>query len=73
MTMEKWNEWLKWFDQTLNKESVLLVDNCPSHTDGSQLGLRFLQIVFLPPNTTSHIQPCDAGIIRNLKQIIGMF
>ena len=67
MTMEKWNEWLKWFDQTLNKKSVLLVDNCPSHTNGSQLGLRFLQIVFLPPNTTSHIQPCDAGIIRNFK------
>ena len=67
MTMEKWNEWLKWFDGTLNKKSILLVDNCPSHTDGSQLGLRFLQIIFLPPNTTSYIQPCDAGIIRNFK------
>lgn len=67
MTMEKWNEWLKWLDNKLSQKSLLLVDNCPAHTDGSSLGLKNLQIEFLPPNTTSHIQPCDAGIIRNFK------
>ncbi|CAJ0767364.1 13449_t:CDS:2, partial [Entrophospora sp. SA101] len=33
MTMQLWNNWLKWFDFTLEKKSVLLIDNCPAHTD----------------------------------------
>ena len=67
MTMELWNNWLKWFDSKLRKKSILLIDNCPAHTDGSYLGLKNLHVVYLPPNTTSHIQPCDAGIIHNFK------
>ena len=67
MTIERWNEWLKWFDNQLSQKSLLLVDNCPAHTDGSSLGLKNLQIKFLPTNTTAYIQPCDAGIIRNFK------
>jgi hypothetical protein len=67
MTMQLWNNWLKWFDSTLKKKSILLIDNCPAHTDGSHLGLKNLQVIYLPPNTTSHIQPCDAGIIHNFK------
>src|SRR5438128_5996251 len=67
MTIERWNEWLKWFDNQLSQKSLLLVDNCPAHTDGSSLGLKNLQIKFLPANTTAYIQPCDAGIIRNFK------
>ncbi|CAJ0846342.1 8639_t:CDS:1, partial [Entrophospora sp. SA101] len=67
MTMELWNDWLKWFDSQLKKKSILLIDNCPAHTDGSHLGLKNLHVIYLPPNTTSHIQPCDAGIIHNFK------
>lgn len=67
MTIEKWSEWLKWFDNQLSQKSLLLIDNCPAHTDGASLGLKNLQIEFLPANTTAHIQPCDAGIIRNFK------
>ncbi|CAJ0627357.1 16499_t:CDS:2 [Entrophospora sp. SA101] len=65
--MELWNDWLKWFDSQLKKKSILLIDNCPAHTDGSHLGLKNLHVIYLPPNTTSHIQPCDAGIIHNFK------
>ena len=39
MTMELWDEW---FDFQLKKKSILLIDNCPAHTDGSNLGLRNL-------------------------------
>ena len=67
MTMEIWNEWLKWLDNNVSQKSLLIVDNCPAHTDGSSLGLKNLKIEFLPPNTTSQIQPCDAGIIRTFK------
>src|SRR5437879_7725241 len=68
MTMEKWNEWLKWLDNQLVEKLLLLIDNCPAHTDGSSINLKNLQVEFIPPiNTTSHIQPFDAGIIRNFK------
>ena len=65
--MEKWNEWLRWLDNQLVERSLLLIDNCPTHMDGSSISLKHLQVEFLPPNTTSHIQPCDAGIIQNFK------
>ncbi|CAF0778558.1 unnamed protein product [Brachionus calyciflorus] len=67
MTGEKWIGWLKWFDSQLNEPSLLLVDNCPAHVDVSKINFRNLKIEYLPPNTTSLIQPMDAGIIRTFK------
>ena len=49
MTMEKWNEWLKWLDNQLVEKSLLLIDNCPAHTDGSSINLKNLQVEFIPP------------------------
>ncbi|CAG8475425.1 7636_t:CDS:2 [Cetraspora pellucida] len=46
---------------------LLLLDNCSSH-DVSGVTFRFTDILFLPPNTTSRIQPMDAGIIINFKR-----
>ena len=42
----------------------MFVDNCSSHPDveGS-----YLRLVFLLPNTTSKLQPMDAGIIQSVK------
>ena len=36
----------------------------PTNVDHSQLNLKFLKLKYLPPNTTSVIQPIDAGIIH---------
>lgn len=49
-----------------NKKILLLVDNCPSHIVPEPEPSN-VQVHFLPPNTTSHIQPMDAGIIHNFK------
>ena len=40
------------------------VDNCTAHP---KVELTNIELEFLPPNTTSLIQPMDQGIIKNLK------
>jgi len=69
MTSSVFQDWLKQFDKSMRlqgKHVVLLVDNASSHTESGLL-LTNTKLKFLPPNTTSHIQPMDAGIIRNFK------
>ncbi|XP_076903200.1 CENP-B homolog protein 2-like [Bidens hawaiensis] len=50
----------------VGRKLLLIVDNCPAHPKIIE-GLRNVELFFLPPNTTSKIQPCDAGIIRAFK------
>lgn len=45
---------------------LFVVDNCPAHLRNIE-GLQNSKL-FLPPNMTSKIQPCDAGIIRAFKK-----
>ena len=44
---------------------LLFLDNAPSHPKILQEGLKNIKLEFLPNNTTSRLQPCDAGIIKN--------
>ena len=56
---------------------LLLVDNASSHKPGRDEEDEYqkdgkwvfsnIKVHFLPPNTTSHLQPMDAGIIRSFK------
>ena len=48
-----------------NRKVVLIVDNCLAHPIVE--GLKAVELVLLPPNTTSKIQPIDQGVIRSLK------
>ena len=54
-------------DQNLDNKAMLILDNASVHP--VELGQLYLHIknVFLPPNTTSLIQPLDQGIIANFK------
>jgi hypothetical protein len=51
-----------------NVHCLLLLDNCPAHTnlDESKLPMKLI-IKFFPPNCTSFLQPADQGIIACLK------
>ena len=61
------DEWLRWFSARMTGRKVLLLmDNCPAHTAGI-LDIANVEVRFLPPNTTSKLQPLDGGIIRTLK------
>ena len=47
------------------KKVALIVDNCPAYPNLK--GLKSVELVFLPPNTTSKTQPMDQGVIQSLK------
>lgn len=68
--MDDWftfQEIFAWFDKRMNEIKVLLiVDNCRAHPKVTE-GLINIELIFLPPNTTLKVQPCDDGIIRALK------
>jgi hypothetical protein len=72
MTTTIFQEWLEMFDRLVGRKHdsqrvLLLLDNCSSHKRQSQ-ALRHVDVHFLPPNTTSKIQPMDAGIIMAFKK-----
>jgi transcriptional regulator with XRE-family HTH domain len=46
---------------------LLLLDNSSTHTLEEDYTPSNVRLHFLPPNTTAHLQPCDAGIIWSFK------
>jgi len=53
--------------QNIDFKMLILVDNAPSHPiylDEISANVKF---IFMPPNTTSIIQPMDQGVISNFK------
>ncbi|XP_054089838.1 tigger transposable element-derived protein 1-like [Zeugodacus cucurbitae] len=51
----------------LDFKVLLVIDNTPGHPDISHKNVK---IMFLPPNTTSLIQPLDQGIIATLMRMM---
>lgn len=63
-----WDQILSHLDkemEKLNKKIVLFVDNASCHK--TTMDLDNIELIFLPPNTTSIIQPLDQGIIHSFK------
>ncbi|XP_051784514.1 tigger transposable element-derived protein 6-like [Erpetoichthys calabaricus] len=70
MTSEIFSKWLSEWDVELQRKSkkiLLLLDNCAAHPHLDSL--KNIQLEFLPPNTTSILEPMDMGIIKNLKTL----
>ena len=68
LTGDVFKEWLLSFDQEMEgqeRKVLLVLDNCSAHQIPAHLNAT--DILFLPPNSTSKLQPCDAGIIQNMK------
>ena len=65
MTSMIFTDWLKQFNLKMCGRSVLLlVDNASAHVT---IQLSNVKVYFLPPNTTSHLQPLDAGVVKSFK------
>ena len=61
-------EWVWKLDSSFRAESrkvALLIDNCLAHREIKNL--ININLIFLPPNTMSVIQPKDQGVTRSLK------
>ena len=68
MTTIVFQQFLKGFDRLMfnnNRNVALLLDNAPSHKISAEL--TNVKAIMLTPNTTSHIQAMDTGIINNFK------
>ena len=68
MTSILFNQWLSNWNRKLhsqNRKVLLFIDNCPAH---NLMGnFTNIEIQFLPPNTTSVLQPMDQGVINSFK------
>ncbi|XP_064467178.1 tigger transposable element-derived protein 6-like [Ornithodoros turicata] len=68
MTRALFQEWLEEFDRDMLKQQrkvLLLLDNCTAHQ--VNVSLSSVEVLFLPPNTTSGLQAMDMGVIANVK------
>ena len=67
MTSDIFRTWIKCLNSKMKRHDrkiLLFIDNCSAHPDVKASNVL---VKFLPPNTTSKLQPCDAGIIQTVK------
>lgn len=67
MTSSIFQEYVNWLNnkmKAMNRHILLFLDNCPAHPP---IEVSNVKLVFLPKNTTAHLQPLDQGIIAMVK------
>ena len=68
MDGDLFTKWVKELDEEFasqDRKVALIINNCPAHSKFDVL--KTLELIFLPPNTTSKTQPMNQGVIRSLK------
>src|SRR2546423_14531105 len=66
ITKDFFQKYLHRLNAHVGRKILLLIDNAPSHI-WKHTDYPNLEIMALPPNTTSKLQPLDAGIIAAFK------
>ena len=70
MDGDLFTKWVKELDQKFaaqDRKIALIVNNCSAYHIVD--GLKVIELIFLPPNTTSKTQSMDQGLIRSLKAL----
>lgn len=72
MTGELFIKILTKFDREMvakKRKILMFIDNCSAHgkVEAMQSNFKAITLTYFPPNTTSHLQPLDQGIINSLK------
>jgi len=68
MTSSLFSKRLLNFDKKMkleNRKVLLFIDDCTAHDHNIELSS--IKVYFLPPNTTSILQPMDQSFIQNFK------
>ena len=68
MSGELFKDWVHELDRKFavsKRKIALIIDNCKAQRHLENF--KWVKMIFLPPNTTSHTQTMDQGIIRALK------
>lgn len=50
-----------------DSKAILIVANCKAHPEAEELVSGNISITYLPPNSTTLLQPMDQGVIQNIK------
>nr|XP_042907454.1 tigger transposable element-derived protein 4-like [Parasteatoda tepidariorum] len=70
MTADICEKWIQKLDKLMiaeHRKIALIFDNCPAHPKDINKKLKNITVFYLPPNTTSKLQPMDRGVIQNFK------
>ncbi|GBM18493.1 Tigger transposable element-derived protein 4 [Araneus ventricosus] len=70
MTSEICEKWVQKLDKRMIAECrkiALVFDNCPAHPKEINQKLKNVTVFYLPPNTTSKLQPMDQGVIKKIS------
>lgn len=76
MQVPIFNDYLTKLNKNMHKQNrniLLLMDNATTHKVINPERLSNIKLHYFPPNTTSHLQPCDAGVIRSFKVFVSQF
>lgn len=71
MSSERFEEWVLELNRkfgSIKRKIVLITDNCTAHSHVENLEL--IELILLPPNTTSHTYPMDQYYSLAIRKLI---